>query len=51
MRAAEEDRTFDLHSRTDGSVVRTVRARELMDHISESAWKREDPDEIGRAHV
>jgi len=43
MHAAEEDGTFDLHSRTDGSVVRTVRARELMDHISESAWKRGDP--------
>ncbi|MBQ9528482.1 MAG: adenosylcobalamin-dependent ribonucleoside-diphosphate reductase [Fretibacterium sp.] len=43
MHAAEEDGPFDLHSRADGSVVSTVRARELLDHISESAWKRGDP--------
>ena len=43
MKEAARDGTFDLRSRADGSVVRTVSARELMDHISESAWKRGDP--------
>ena len=43
MEAAAENGTFDLHSRSDGSVVQTVQARELMDRISESAWKRGDP--------
>ena len=43
MREASRDGTFELRSRADGSVVKTVSARELMDHISESAWKRGDP--------
>ncbi len=43
MKEAARDGAFDLHSRADGRVVRTVSARELMDHISESAWKRGDP--------
>lgn len=41
--AAANDEKFDLHSRVDGSTVRTLRARELMNHICESAWKRGDP--------
>ena len=43
MDAASRDESFELHSRVDGSVVRTLRARELMNHICESAWKRGDP--------
>ena len=43
MNAAASDSEFELHSRVDGSVVRTLRARELMKHICESAWKRGDP--------
>ena len=43
MQAASKNGTFDLHSRADGSVVNTVGARELLNHISESAWKRGDP--------
>ena len=43
MNAAANDDTFELHSRVDGSTVRTLRARELMAHICESAWKRGDP--------
>lgn len=43
MQEAARDGTFDLHSRADGSVVCTLRARELMEQISESAWKRGDP--------
>ena len=44
MRAAEEGGSFELRSRAEkGAVVRTVEARELLDHICESAWKRGDP--------
>ena len=43
MEAAKNDEDFALLSRVDGSTVRTVKARELMNHICESAWKRGDP--------
>lgn len=43
MMAARDDEEFDLHSRVDGSIVRTVKAKDLMNHICESAWKRGDP--------
>lgn len=43
MTAASDDMDFDLHSRVDGSIVRTVKAKDLMNHICEAAWKRGDP--------
>ena len=43
MRASEHDEDFDLHSRVDNSVVKTIKAKDLMNHICESAWKRGDP--------
>ncbi|MBQ7576942.1 MAG: adenosylcobalamin-dependent ribonucleoside-diphosphate reductase [Synergistaceae bacterium] len=43
MKAADKDENFDLHSRVDGSTVKTIKARDLLDHICESAWKRGDP--------
>ncbi len=43
MNDALSDKDFDLHSRVDGSVVRKVKAKDLMNHICESAWKRGDP--------
>ena len=43
MNEAETDGDFELHSRVDGSTVRTVKAKDLMNHICESAWKRGDP--------
>ncbi len=43
LRAVEEDGTWDLLRRTDGSVQRTVRARELWDKIVDSAWACADP--------
>src|SRR6201997_822993 len=43
MRAVIDDGSWDLTARTDGSVVRTVRARELMHQIAEAAWKCADP--------
>ncbi len=43
MRAVNDDADWDLTARTDGSVVKTVRARELMHQIAEAAWKCADP--------
>jgi ribonucleoside-diphosphate reductase alpha chain len=43
MRAVLDDTEWDLTARTDGSVVKTVRARELMHQIAEAAWKCADP--------
>jgi ribonucleoside-diphosphate reductase alpha chain len=43
MRAVLEDDEWNLTARTDGSVVSTVRARDLMHQISEAAWKCADP--------
>ncbi|HEY3765523.1 MAG TPA: vitamin B12-dependent ribonucleotide reductase [Gaiellales bacterium] len=43
MRAVVDDGTWDLTARTDGSVVKTVRARDLMHQIAEAAWKCADP--------
>lgn len=43
MRAVEEGREFGLKSRTDGSVVDTVDARNLFDKICEAAWACADP--------
>jgi len=43
MRAVVDDESWDLIARTDGSVVQTVRARDLMHQIAEAAWKCADP--------
>ena len=43
MRAVEEDREWELVRRTDGRVVRSVRARELWERIALSAWQCADP--------
>jgi ribonucleoside-diphosphate reductase alpha chain len=43
MRAVTDDADWELTARTDGSVVRTVRARDLMHQIAEAAWKCADP--------
>jgi ribonucleoside-diphosphate reductase alpha chain len=43
MRAVEDGGTWDLTARTDGSVVETVQARELMQEIAEAAWRCADP--------
>jgi ribonucleoside-diphosphate reductase alpha chain len=43
MAAAAANGDFDLISRNDGSVRETVKARELLGRICESAWKRGDP--------
>ena len=43
MRAVIDDGNWDLTARTDGSVVRSLRARDLMHQIAEAAWKCADP--------
>ncbi|HLK42696.1 MAG TPA: vitamin B12-dependent ribonucleotide reductase, partial [Thermoleophilia bacterium] len=43
MRAVQDDAEWDLTARTDGSVVRTVRARDLMHQIADAAWRCADP--------
>lgn len=43
MLAVKTDGLWDLHSRVDGSVVATHRARELFNLIAEYAWKTGDP--------
>jgi ribonucleoside-diphosphate reductase alpha chain len=43
MRAVEDDADWNLVARTDGSIVETVRARDLMHQIAEAAWKCADP--------
>jgi ribonucleoside-diphosphate reductase alpha chain len=43
MQAAEDDESWDLTARMDGSVVRTVRARSLVRQLAEAAWECADP--------
>ena len=43
MTAVEDGAEFALRSRTDGSVVETVDARELFDKMAKAAWECADP--------
>ena len=43
MRAVIEDREWALTNRIDGKVVETIRARELMQKVTEAAWLCGDP--------
>ena len=43
MEAVIDDREWHLTARTDGSVVRTVPARDLFRQIAHSAWECADP--------
>jgi len=43
MAAVIDDRDWDLTARTDGSVIRTVKARDLFRQISHAAWECADP--------
>jgi ribonucleoside-diphosphate reductase alpha chain len=43
MRAVEQDATWNLTRRKDGSVIRTVKARDLWGKINMCAWKSADP--------
>ncbi|HEV8065914.1 MAG TPA: ribonucleoside-diphosphate reductase, partial [Acidimicrobiales bacterium] len=43
MEAVLTDKDWDLVARTDGSVIETVKARDLFRQISEAAWECADP--------
>jgi ribonucleoside-diphosphate reductase alpha chain len=43
MQAAADDADWNLKARVDGSVLRTVRARELLRQIAAAAWECADP--------
>ncbi len=43
VEAVLSDSDWDLTTRTDGSVMRTVRARDLWDKIADAAWACADP--------
>ncbi len=43
MHAVVDDTDWHLIARTDGSVVRTVKARDLLKQLSQAAWECADP--------
>jgi ribonucleoside-diphosphate reductase alpha chain len=43
LRAVEADADWDLKGRTSGKVVKTVKAKALMDRMAEAAWASADP--------
>ena len=43
LKAIEEDSDWDLIARTDGSVMKTVKARDLWNKIADAAWRCADP--------
>src|SRR3954468_19694266 len=43
MEAVANDDDWDLKARTDGTPIKTIKARELMDQIAEAAWQCADP--------
>jgi ribonucleoside-diphosphate reductase alpha chain len=43
MHAVVDDRDWDLKAVTDGTTVKTLKARDLMRQISQSAWECADP--------
>lgn len=43
MKAVAEDGEWELLARTDGSIVKKVRARELWNQIAQAAWQCADP--------
>ena len=43
LKAVLNDEDWDLLARTDGSVMKTIRARDLWDRIADAAWQSADP--------
>jgi ribonucleoside-diphosphate reductase alpha chain len=43
MEAADTDADWNLTARTDGAVVDTVKAKELLRQIADAAWRSADP--------
>ncbi len=43
MKAVERDEKWELKARTDGRVLKTLRAQDLWNEIAEAAWASADP--------
>jgi ribonucleoside-diphosphate reductase alpha chain len=43
LKAIEEDGDWELTARTDGSIMKTVKARDLWNKVADAAWKCADP--------
>ncbi len=43
MQAVEADSDWNLTARKDGSTIKTLRARDLLEQLSEAAWRCADP--------
>jgi ribonucleoside-diphosphate reductase alpha chain len=43
LKAVEEDADWELKARTDGSVWKTIKARQLWNNVAQSAWECADP--------
>ena len=43
IEALESDGDWELTARTDGSVMKTIKARELWNKVADAAWKCADP--------
>jgi len=43
IRAVQNDEEWELRWRTDGRIIRTVRARDLWEKIADAAWQCADP--------
>ena len=43
MQAVEADSDWHLTARKDGSTIKTLRARDLLEQLSEAAWRCADP--------
>ncbi|WP_076448099.1 vitamin B12-dependent ribonucleotide reductase [Roseivivax lentus] len=43
LKAVKDDAPWELYNRTDGSVAKTISARELWDQVGHAAWACADP--------
>src|SRR5690349_1567898 len=43
MEAVEADSDWDLTARKDGSTIKTLRARDLLEQVADAAWQCADP--------
>jgi ribonucleoside-diphosphate reductase alpha chain len=46
MQAVKDDKNWDLISPTTGKVVKTVRAKDIMEQMAKQAWESGDPGEL-----
>ena len=51
LKAVEEDGDWDLIRRTDGSVAKTIKARDLWQDVGHAAWACADPGTVSYTHL